>query len=631
MNSTEDLLKRLDDPALTPDESALLRCRAAAELTHTGQYVSAREALGALWWGVGERPGLKGLATSAAAEVLLQCGVLTGYLGSVRSVADSQERAKDLLTESLRKFESQGRRTKVCEVRYELGLCYYRLGAYDEARAVLDEAAQGLGDADTQLKAKILIRRSFVEIWTGKHQDALRVLEEARPFFEGCGDAIKGRWHSHMALALQRLAIAETSTDYADRAIIEFTAAAYHFEQAGHESYCARTLNNLAMLLYRFGRYAEAHENLDHAAAIFSRLNDENASAQVKETRARVLVAQGRYEEAARIIAEVIPVFERGGEHALLADALTIRGVALAKLKDYDRSMGVLRRAIHTAHDPGALSNAGLAALALVEEHGDTRLSESELYTAYRNADEWLKETQDVEEIARLRACARVVTRRLWASHARLSDEGFSLPDAVLAYEGRFLEEALELEQGVLTRAAKRLGISRQWLTYLLKTRHQNLRHKWTRASKEGRSPAAVRGTSKTGRFAAGRKAARPVYILVVEDEKVVADAMRDMLEAEGWRVRTCADAGAGRREVEGDTRYDLLIFDNQLPGGVSGMELIRLARSLGHRSRTPIEMFSASYVESEARAAGADSFLKKPDDVGRLASSVKRLLADRG
>src|SRR5947209_17474692 len=108
MNLTDERLRQLDDPTLTPEKRALLRCQIAAELIHTGKYEAAREALGDFWQGVGERPGLKGLATTVAAEVLLQCGVLTGYLGSVRSVADAQEKAKDLLTESLRKFESQG-------------------------------------------------------------------------------------------------------------------------------------------------------------------------------------------------------------------------------------------------------------------------------------------------------------------------------------------------------------------------------------------------------------------------------------------------------------------------------------------------------------------------------------------
>src|SRR3712207_3095310 len=148
-------------------------------------------------------------------------------------------------------------------------MCYFRLGAYDEARIVLDKALDGLGEGETDLKAKILIRHTLIEVWTGRYHDAWRILEQAGEFFESCGDAIKGRWHGQRGIILLKLALTEQRSDYADRAILEFTAAIYHYEQAGHERYCANNFNNLAMLLYRVGRYAEAHENLDRAQRIF--------------------------------------------------------------------------------------------------------------------------------------------------------------------------------------------------------------------------------------------------------------------------------------------------------------------------------------------------------------------------
>jgi tetratricopeptide (TPR) repeat protein len=196
---------------------------------------------------------------AVAAEVLLQCGVLTGWLGRIRSVRGAQEKAQDLLTEALRKFQSQDRHEKVAEARYELGVCYWRLGAHDEARVVLEEALKLLTDADVELKAKILIRRTLVEVWGNRYYEALSILKEAEPVFNSAGDALKGRWHGQMALVLIRLALVEGNTEYADRAIIEFEAAIFHYEQAGHERYCALNLNNLAMTLYKLGRHREAH------------------------------------------------------------------------------------------------------------------------------------------------------------------------------------------------------------------------------------------------------------------------------------------------------------------------------------------------------------------------------------
>jgi tetratricopeptide (TPR) repeat protein len=487
MTLADERLKELDNPSLTADERVLLRCAVASDLIHKGQYEAAREALGELWLGVGQRPPVRKLPPAVDAEVLLQCGTLTGWLGSVRNVSGAQEQAKDMLSEAERKFRSQGMLKKASEAQYELGMCYWRLGAYDESRLVMLEALKPLADSDVELKAKILIRRTVVEVWENRYHEALNILKEAEPVFSSANDALKGRWHGQRALVLDKLATAEGNADRFDRAIIEYTAAIYHYEQARHERYCGNNLNNLAMLFYKLGRYRDAHEHLDRAQLIFTRLKDTGNSAQVDETRARVLVAEKKYKDADRILADVIKTFDAGGESALLADALTLQGIVWARRGVFDNSVSILRQAIRVAQDSGALTSAGLAALTLIEEHGATpRLSESELVKVYARADELLKGTQDAEDITRLRACARAVIKRL--SGLELRDKNFSFYSAVRGYEARLIEQALAEVEGSVSRAAKILGLSHQTLGYLLKNRHKKLADKRTPAKKRLRS-----------------------------------------------------------------------------------------------------------------------------------------------
>jgi CheY-like chemotaxis protein len=623
MTLADERLKELDNPSLTENERVLLRCRVAADLIHTGQYEAAREALGELWRGIGERPEVRNLPPVTAAEVLLQCGTLTGWLGCARSVEGAQEKAKDLLTEALRKFQSQGRREKVSEVQYELGICYWRLGEHDESRVVLREALKPLRDADTELKAKILIRRTLVEISDNRHHEALSILKEAEPIFESANDAIKGRWHGQKGLVLRRLATAEGRVEYYDKAIIEYTAAIYHYEQAKHERYCALNLNNLAFLLYKLGRYQDAHEHLDCARLIFAKLKDTGSVAQVDETRARVFLAEGKYREANRVLAGAIQTLEKCGASALLADALTIQGVVWARLGGVESSINILNHAMRVGQDSGALTQAGLAALTLIEEHGAAgRLGESELKKVYRRADELLRGTQDAEDKARLRACARIVIDSL--PDVNLSDKNFHLPGIVHAYESKFIREALESEQGSITRAAKRLGVTHQSLIQILNTRHKDLLPLRTPAKPRRRSVIRTRQPQH-----AAKKWVRHATVLHVEDNKLVADTVRDTLEAEGFGVVTCVNGAAALKLLEGRERYDLLLLDNDLPH-VSGVELIGRARRLPHRKRTPIIMFSAGDVATEAWKAGADAVLRKPDDIGGLAAMVKRLLSKR-
>ena len=474
MNLTDEWLAQLNNPSLTADEKSIVRCRLAADAIHVGQYETAKDYLGQLWNGVGQRPNLKGLKEPAQAEVLLQCGSLTGWLGSTHQIEGAQEQAKDLLSEALRIFTKHGKDSKAAEAGYEMGMCYWRLGAYDEARIVLQEALQRVGDVEQ--KAKILIRSAVVETCAARYREALRILDEGEQVFSIADDSLKGKWHAEKGLALLFLGSAE-NPDYFDRAIIEFTAAIYHFDLAKHERYCGNNLNNLAFLLFKLGRYREAHEHLDRAQKIFANLKDPGNLAQVNETRARVLLAESRYNEALEIIKTAIRTLERGGEQALLADALTVRAIILARLQDHYRSMPFFRQAINLAEDSGALSNAGLAALSMIEEHKE-RLSPTEIYNLYRRADNFLKKTQDLEIISRLRLCARAVMQKLSGPH--LHDKDFTLTDAMRAYEARFIEQALKESDGSVSRAARKLGLNHQTLAYLINKRHRHLLDKRT-------------------------------------------------------------------------------------------------------------------------------------------------------
>ena len=470
----DEHLKELDDISLSTDERILIRCGVVGDLIHKGQYEAAREALGELWLGVGRRPPVNDLPPTVEAEVMLRCGALTRLLGTAQNVAGAQEQAKDMLSEAARTFRALGLPAKVSETQYELAMCYWWLGQHDEARVILQEALKPLTDADTELKAMILIRRTIVEVWDNKYYDALNILKEAEPVFESANDALKGRWHGQKGLVLRRLGTAEGQADYFDRAIIEYTAAIFHYEQARHERYCGINLNNIAFLLYKLGRYGEAHEYLDRAQLIFTKLKDPGILAQVDETRARVLVAEKRYLDAERIIASVIQVFEQGGESALLADALSIQGVVWARLGAHEASINILREAVKVAQESGALTQAGHAALTLIEEHGMSwRLPQTDLANTFGRAGSFLKGSQDVEDKERLLACAQMVIKRL--SGMQLHEKNFSFYGAVHELEAKLIEQALELEGGSITRAAERLGLKRQALSQMLQARHKKL------------------------------------------------------------------------------------------------------------------------------------------------------------
>jgi tetratricopeptide (TPR) repeat protein len=350
------------------------------------------------------------------------------------------------------------------------------------------ESTSALIEENTPLKAKTVLCFAVVETSAGRHGDALRLLTESAPLFGGSvSHSLRGIFHNELAIALYFLGKAERRTDYMDRAILEYTAATFHFERARHERYAARIENNLGFLLYKLGRYRDAHAHLDRAQSIFTRLRDAVSLAQVDETRARLLVAERRYRDADRALAGTLKTLEKCDASALLADALAVQGVVWARLWANEASINILRRAAEVAEAVGAQTSAGQAMLTLIEEHGASkRLMPSEVYEAYLRADRLLRETQDAEDVERLRACALIVMRRL--AQTPIHERGFSLYGAVHELEAKLIGQALEESGGNITRAARLLGLSHQTLISILETRHKALAGKRKPAQKRLKS-----------------------------------------------------------------------------------------------------------------------------------------------
>jgi CheY-like chemotaxis protein len=631
MTLAETLSKQLENRSLSRDERVQLQCQIAADLEYRGQYEAACDALAELWQGIGERPELKGLSELVAAEVLLRAGTLSGWFASALQDKDQQEAAKDLISESITRFEALGETIRAAAARSELGFCYWREGRYDDARVIYANALNKLtAKDDPEIRGTILIRLVLVESCSGRYIEALRILTDSAELFEESNnDALKGKYHNDLALTLMFLGKAEHRPDYTDRAIIEFTAASVHFERADHTSYFARAENNLGLLLHIVGRHDEVHEHLNRARHLFVTLGDRGSVAQVDETRARVLLAQGKLRGAESAIREAVRVLSKGGEQGLLAEALTTQGRVLSKLGNFVESLNTLRHAADLAEQAGAVEDAGHALLSLMEEHAD-RLNEHELLDAYERAHNLLKETQDAGTIKRLRACAiRIVSDRRASLLQRrvrsLADfwANFDLNERVRTYEARYVRRALIDGEGSVTRAARLLGLHHHaTLASMLDEahgRHKDLAH--LRTPPEPRKQSIINRKSRRP-----RAKARAIHILCVEDYQAVADAVKETLEELGWAVELCADGTEAMRKIESKARYHLLILDNQLPGK-DGLELVRRARQLPHRRRTPIIMLSASDVEQDALRVGANAFLRKPQDIGRLAATITRLL----
>ena len=448
-------------------QDAGAKCRAAKALASAGDYEAAREALGGLWGGIGERPDIEDLLPKDQAEVLLRVGALSGWLGSSSQVPGAQAFAKDLISESIRAFEMLGDQERVAEAQSDLALCYWREGAMDEARVWFREARSKATNPANRLL--ILIRSTTVEFVTNRLDDALALFDQAAPLLDEVEDDLaRGCYHMHRGLVLRRLGGYENL----DRALIEITAASVHLEKVNHRRYFARCENNTGSILRQLGRYEQALEHLERARHTFVELGDVGSAAQVNDTRARVFIAQERYVDAEKIAFSSVSALETGGEQCLLAEALETQAVALARMGRFQSALGILRRAAHIAETAGDSQLSGKVFLTILEET-KSFLSPAEITEIYQQADDRLPNALDADTVSRLRACARMGTANT-ATHTTENVRG-SFGEQVHQRESELIKAALVEAGGSVTRAARILGLTHQGLCYIINHRHKDL------------------------------------------------------------------------------------------------------------------------------------------------------------
>jgi two-component system copper resistance phosphate regulon response regulator CusR len=114
--------------------------------------------------------------------------------------------------------------------------------------------------------------------------------------------------------------------------------------------------------------------------------------------------------------------------------------------------------------------------------------------------------------------------------------------------------------------------------------------------------------------------------LLIVEDDRKLAEFVARGLRAEGYAVDIAIDGTEGRDHIDA-YQYDLLILDLMLPQ-VSGSELLRLVRQTN--ATLPVLVLTArDATEDKVKhfEAGADDYLTKPFDFAELVVRVKSLL----
>ena len=109
--------------------------------------------------------------------------------------------------------------------------------------------------------------------------------------------------------------------------------------------------------------------------------------------------------------------------------------------------------------------------------------------------------------------------------------------------------------------------------------------------------------------------------ILIIEDEKNIAELERDYLEANGYEAQIVFDGNVGVTQVQ-NGNFDLVLLDLMLPG-IDGFEVCREIRKI---SDIPVLLISAKREDIDkirGLGIGADDYITKPFSPSELVARV--------
>ncbi len=117
--------------------------------------------------------------------------------------------------------------------------------------------------------------------------------------------------------------------------------------------------------------------------------------------------------------------------------------------------------------------------------------------------------------------------------------------------------------------------------------------------------------------------------LLIIDDEKAIRGALRDILEYEGYSVEEASDGEQGLELVK-QYDYDVVLCDIRMPK-MEGLDLLQRATEMGKGSQfIMISAFGNVETAVEATKRGAFDFISKPPDLNRLLVTVRNAL-ERG
>jgi len=115
--------------------------------------------------------------------------------------------------------------------------------------------------------------------------------------------------------------------------------------------------------------------------------------------------------------------------------------------------------------------------------------------------------------------------------------------------------------------------------------------------------------------------------ILVVDDEYAIIEALRALLEDEGYRVISASNGAEALALLETERLPDLILLDVMMPT-LDGRETLQRLRENVHWAKIPVVLMSAALKPIDQAQRKSVTIMRKPFDLDLLLRTIDKLVS---
>lgn len=327
----------------TPQNQTKLLIEELIKLEKCGKYEDALAELQDIWEDKTTLPNVDEFEPRVAAEILLRCGSLFGFLGHNEQIPNAQEKSKNLLTEARQRFLEIYDVEKIAECENYIALAYWRTGELREAEVWTEESLSRNLSETSEIRVYCLLIKNMVLFSNEDFENVQLGLKRVESLFNKYGDNfLNGSYYTNLGLTLKNLG---NTSD----ALKELELARSYHQKSGHQIYLGTVENNLAQLYKEEGKFLEAHLSVDNATEIFSQINDRTRKGFSLDTKAQIYFAEDKFDEALETADNAIEILKRSENSAYLVETYLTKIKILIAMDDISSALLCFGDAIQIA------------------------------------------------------------------------------------------------------------------------------------------------------------------------------------------------------------------------------------------------------------------------------------------